>query len=888
MYQAIHYNKRDRKCWLLDDKLGWSEFYHTPTYYKKDPKGKFKTLFGDNVKAIHRYEKDESDIFEKDIDGVLSVLADKYLHEDNIPTHRQLIYDIEIEIGGQLTIPFIEEAKMPMTSFQAIDVTTETRYVYIWDKYRQLGDLSMDGVVLKTFKTEFDLLRAVLQLWKDIDPTIIIGFNNNGFDDAYMYYRMRRILGQRLADSLSPIGIVEKGYWQYNPHASYLDQPKQLVKIRGISSLDWKRLYKKFVPKKLPHYSLDYVANFEIGRGKVKYSGNLNNLFKTDPAKFIEYGLEDVELLYDLEKSKKFVDLTVQICHIAHTIYENIYYSSLVLDGVIYTSLKRKGIISPNKPVTDDPSLSAYYVKEDEDGDSLELGDDEADSMVKKKFPGAYVKPPQIGLFDWLTDEDLEALYPSNMRTLNISPETLLGRVIDPNVDYEYLGSDQISMYFWKNHQTLVLEAPDGKTTNITSEKLTNYALSRKWAISGNGIIFDTSKKGILPEVLDVWTQMRKDYKKKMLAAAEKEDYDQSAFFDRYQQVYKVFNNSIYGCLALPSFRYTDKKKWLSTATTLSGQVIIKNSIRLSNERMNSELGTDNEDFVVASDTDSMFIKCFPIVKHRYPDIDINDEDRIIPIVRNIAHELKDKINESFNSLARDYFNVTSHYFNIKPEYIIRKAYWSDKKKYACLIVDKEGTKPKPGKEWDFKGLDLMKSDFPKLYKNFMEKMLKDILKSRSKSDIDQDVIDFKQVVLKCPVVDIATPVGINAIQKYIISKPIPGNIFSRIEKGVPIHSRASVYYNDLMKFKDYDKKYPLIQEGDNIFYSYLLPNEYGIDVIAFTNDDPEEVRTFIELNADRERNYENKLLKKIQKVYDTLNWGDVNTNQFANELFKL
>lgn len=874
MYQSVYFDRKKSECYIRDSDIGWQCVPVKPTYYRYDPKGTMRTLNGYPVTPCDSYEKDEKGIFEKDIDPVLRTLTELYLHDNEASkNHRIGFLDIETEIGGALTMQFIESAPMPVTAIALYDKTTDIRYVLILDKEGIVNKIEEPGKIILPFKTERQLLTYFLQLWEQLDLTIVVTWNGEWFDMPYLFYRIKNVISYKDACRLSPLGIVEKGYYQKEGE-KLKKRPTRLVKIAGISSLDYLLLYKKFIPKKQVTYKLDYIGKKEVDMGKIPFKGNLNTLFKTDIDKFIAYNLNDVDILIKLDAKLRFIDLTLMVCHTAHTAYENIYYSSLVLDAAIYTFLRRKGIVSPNKPVTDNPALKRVY-----------LDDDAAEKEIKK-FKGAYVKDVQHGVHEWLTDEDLARLYPSNIQTINIGLETMVCRILNEPDD---LGVDDLTLDKIKEMDMITIQNPRGKTTELTSTELVEYIVSNKYTISGNGIIFRTDITSAIAEVLEDWNEKRGYYKNLMKDAMGREDYDQAKFYDIYQQVFKVFSNSIYGCLALVSFRYTDHNKWLSTATTLTGQVVIKNSIQMINEYMNRELGTKDEDFIVASDTDSMYIKCFPIIQKRMPGVHIDDEETIIPVIQDLADELKVLINNYYDEIALSKFNCTKHYFEIKPEYTIRSAFWSEKKKYALLLIRKEGKKLKPGDEYDFKGLDSMKSSFPVKYKEFYESMVKGLLHKKEKPEIDKLVLDFKQYIMTCPIVDAVLPARVNDLDKYVERGPNKGMLFSVPTKGTQAHIKSAIFYNDWLKHMGLDRTYELITGGDSLYYTYLKENPLKLETMGFHRDEsPELILEFIEKYGDRNQNYTSQLLNKVDDVYEKVGWGRPILNSNVSKLEKL
>jgi len=349
-YQAVYVDTFKKVSYVRDEDEGWIVDEYKPYAYKKDKDGKYIGLFGDKFKKIkpENYQKGDLSVHEQDIDPTLRVLTDKYLNEDSPPkSHRMVIFDIETEINGSLTPANIKKALNKITSIALLDKTTNKIYCLILDEKNQIKDSIIDNRQIISYKKESLLLKGFLEIWEELDPTIIIGYNSSYFDVPYLFYRISKILSVRDAYRLSPIGIDREQEWSDTTP----------VKICGLSSIDYLLLHKKFVPKVQPSYKLGDICKKEIGKGKIEFKGSLDKLFNEDINKYIDYNVNDVTLLDELDTKLGFLDLAITISHFAHTEYENIYFSSIVLDGVIYTFLKRKGIVSPNKPQTNDPSL---------------------------------------------------------------------------------------------------------------------------------------------------------------------------------------------------------------------------------------------------------------------------------------------------------------------------------------------------------------------------------------------------------------------------------------------------------------------------------------------------------------------------------------------------
>lgn len=853
MYQSIFYDYKNKIYHLRDDKLGWQEFEYHPTFFKPDPNGTFKTLFGESVSPTKKYDKD---YYETDVDKETRVLVDLYYESDDTPSYHNIVFfDIECEIAGALTPTTVIETPTKITSIALYDATLKQYYCYILDENKLLESYTQDDKIIISCISERILLQMFLDKWEEIDPTIITGWNSAFFDVGYTYNRIAKILGKSQADRLSPIRKVN-----VNPHNS--DCP---VVIGGINHLDYMLLFKKFVTKQEPSYKLGDIGNKYVKLGKIEYYGSLDKLFREDINKFIEYNIRDVEILIKLEDKLKFIDLTVTIGHLCHTKYENMYYSTALNDGAILTYLKRKNIVSPNKPTTSNPLLKD----------------------VEEEYAGGYLKDPVPGLYEWVIDLDFTSLYPSIIRSLNIGIETLVGRIVN-NGKYDNQWSlAELTALDPSTPITIEKLLPD-KTTimrETTAGTMVDLIKSNNLIISAPGVIFSKSKESVVCEILTDWFNKRVEYKNKMKKAFKVDkDPVMGDFYNRRQHAYKIKLNDVYGVFALNSWRYTDGHKMISKAITLTGQRLTQESIKYINEVLNDRLGTDNKDYIVTSDTDSLFIQVKDLLKQK--GVNLKDKEACISATLEIATELQKLANDNLHKLVVDLFNLhdRQHYFELKQEVVLERGYFSGKRRYAMYIVNKEGV---PVEELDMKGLDLMKSNFPPMFRDFGEDILKQIIFGKPKTDIDKQILDFKTKINNVDWRELLKPTGLKQLDSYIASKPKNGEIFSKLELKCPINTKAAIYTSDLLKFKKLDNKYPVPQIGDKIKIVYLKKNPYHIDVISLNgyNDAPELIE-FAEKYIDRGLLFDNVMKNKIESLYSDVGWGKPIFNANFNKFF--
>jgi DNA polymerase elongation subunit (family B) len=567
--------------------------------------------------------------------------------------------------------------------------------------------------------------------------------------------------------------------------------------------------------------------------------------------------------LIELDKKLQFIDLTVNICHLCHVPYENIYYSTALNEGAILTYLKRKDIVSPNKPTTYNPAL-----KEE-----------------NEEYAGGYLKDPIPGLYEWVSDLDFTSLYPSIIRNLNMGIETLVGRIQNRDKYDNKWGLGDLKELEPDTDIIIEKVTPDRKVkvSNIKAKELIELIEKNKLIISANGTLFRRDKSSIVVEILNDWFNKRKQYKDLMKEAYKvKKDPVLGEFYNKRQHAFKIKLNDVYGVFAINSWRYSDGNLFISKAITLTGQRLDQESINFVNSKVSKELGVER-DYVITADTDSLFFELKDLIRKRKPDVDINNREQVVPVALEITKEYQDKTSPFLQNLCKSLFNVDNEYFELKQEVVLERGYFAGKRRYAQFIVNKEGV---PTEELDIKGMDVMKSNMTPLYCKFGEEILLDIMYGKAKKDIDKKIIDFKNTLAALPYKSIAKPTGVRNIRTYIASAPSSGQIFSKLEKKCPINTKAAIYYNDLLRFKKLDKKYSCFTEGDKMYYVQLKDNPYKIEVLGFTGNDPEFINEFIEKFVDKEEGFNSILLNKLQGIYNDLKWSFPSLNAYINKFF--
>jgi DNA polymerase elongation subunit (family B) len=420
-------------------------------------------------------------------------------------------------------------------------------------------------------------------------------------------------------------------------------------------------------------------------------------------------------------------------------------------------------------------------------------------------------------------------------------------------------------------------------------------------AITANGVMFRTDKPSTLSVVLAQWFDERVEYKNAMKKAFKAGNKEEGELNHLRQYTMKILLNSLYGATALPTFRYGSVL--LSEGITLTGQRIIQDSGTFINKTAEETLQTGKEVYeirttprqryedcmgvVMYEDTDSCYVNAEPLLRKMYPNFDDMEETEKADKLEAMSLDYEKKINEYYNDLALDAFNVPKekHRLEMKTECTIRSAFFSGKRRYAQYITKKEGV---PCNEIDVKGLDFKKSNFPPLFREFFEEILNKILFGETRENIDKEILAFKESLKDMDFVRISKPTGVKNIKKYVARSPVAGSIFSEFENKAPVGVKAAVRYNDLLKFKGLDKKHTQIVEGDKIKWVYLRDNPYKIDTMGFLDFDlPKPIRKFIEEYVDIPRSFDTILKNKLESFYQDLGWGNLTLNTYVQQFFK-
>ena len=824
LYRGVENDKRVRR-----------KVEYRPTFYLlANEKTQFKTLNGEYVKPIEpgtipecrefleRYESVDNFPIYGNNRYEFAFIADNFSDDILWDVNKVCIAYLDIEVGSENGFPEPRDANEAIT---AITIKIKGNYFVFG-----VGDYSKhrDDVHYAKCRDEHDLIRRFLDFWTRFHPDVVSGWNIEFFDIPYLVNRITKVLGEDEAKKLSPWNKISA----YT--ATMFNRESNSYTIQGVSVLDYIWLYRKFTYSQQESYRLDNIAHVELGEKKLDYSEfeSLHQLYKQDYQKFIEYNIKDVELVEKLEDKMKLIELALTLAYDNKVNYEDVFTQVRMWDAIVYSHLKKKNIVIPQMKK----------------------------SLKSCAYEGAYVKDPILGMHQWVASFDLNSLYPHLIMQYNISMETLIE---PPKYNDNMRG-------FIQNNKINV--------DNLLEQKIdTSVLKDMKATVTPNGQLFSTKSYGLMPEIMDSMYKDRTRYKKLAIEAKKKietvlEDKNQVEYLEKQVARYnnlqlakKVTLNSAYGALGNQYFRFFDTR--IAEGITTAGQLSIRWIEKKINDYMNKVLKTDGEDYVIASDTDSIYLNLGPLVnKIHNSELESlsNDPKKVIKLMNKICEEkIQPYIDRSYEELA-NYVNAYQQRMEMKRESLADKAIWTAKKRYILNVYDSEGVayvKPK----LKIMGLEAVKSSTPSACRTKIKEAI-DIIMTKTEDDLHKFINDFRNKFKDLPPEDIAFPRSVNGLGEYSDD----ANIF---KKGTPIHVKGALVYNHLLKNKNLTKRYELIKEGEKIKFLYLKqPNIFNNNTLAFLSVIPKQFDA--EQYIDYDLQFEKSFLEPLTIILSSINWN--------------
>ena len=764
---------------------------------------KFKTLDGRYVTPIKHQTikeakqwvegyKDQPHLVYGNTQFQYTFLNEEYGHD--FEKDQILITTIDIEVACENGFPNPDVADEELLSITLKNQQNKEIIVFGLHEYKS----KRKDVTYIKCNDEKDLLYEFLNFWSSNYPDVITGWNTEFFDIPYLVNRIRNVLGEDDVKRLSPWKSV------HSKEVYQMGRTQMVYDIQGIAALDYFDLYRKFTYTNQENYRLDHIAEVELG---VKKDDNPHETFRewytNDYQSFIDYNIKDVELVDALEDKMKLIELCLTMAYAAKVNYTDVLGAVRYWDVLIHNYLMKKGIVIPQK----------------------------SSKNKSAKFEGAYVKDPQVGMHKWVLSFDLNSLYPHLIMQYNISPETL------------------------KSEKTV-----PGMTVDKLLDKKVDTKPLDKVTMTPNGALFRTDKQGFLPEMMKEMYDDRVKYKRYMLDA--KQNYvntkdakyiKQISKFNNIQMAKKISLNSAYGAIGNNWFRYYSNT--MAEAVTTSGQLSIRWIEKKINEYMNNLLQSKDVDYVIASDTDSVYITFDKLIEKFNPK---NPVDFLDTIAKD---KIEPFIDKSYKELA-DYLNAYDQKMQMKREVIADKGIWTVKKRYILNAYDIEGVRYKEP-ELKIMGIEAVKSSTPAACRVKIKEALK-ILMSGSEKEMNEFIQNFRKEFMHLPPELVAYPRSVNGLSKWTESH-------SLFKKGAPIHVKGAILYNHLIRKNKLENRYPNIQEGDKIKFLYMtLPNIYQSSAIAFITKLPKQLN----FNIDYETQFEKSFVEPLNYIIEKINWN--------------
>ena len=867
----------------INGKRVYNEYPANYVFYYNDLRGKFKTIYNTPVsrfatkssKEFQREKKmyDPDKLWESDINPIFRCLSEHYLDAD-APKLNVAFLDIETDFDPARGFSSPEEAFMPITAItihlqwldQLVTLAIPPKGMSMETANEIAG--RFDNTIM--FSNEAEMLETTLDLLDDAD--IVSGWNSEGYDIPYMVTRTTRVLSKNDTRRYCLWGSLPKKrtFERFGAENITYD-------LIGRVHVDYMQLYRKYTYEERHSYSLDAIGEYELNERKVAYDGTLDQLYNNDFEKFIEYNRQDVALLDKLDKKLKFLDLANQLAHENTVLLPTTMGAVAVTEQAIINHAHSKGMVVPNRRSHEGNTAAA----------------------------GAYVAHPKKGMHDWIGAIDINSLYPSAIRALNMGPETIIGQlrstITEEHIEDQMINNKKSFADAWEGmFGTLEYEAVMERRTDVEiaidwdkggqpagSDRLSAkdihdliFASGEPWILSANGTIFSYERKGVVPDLLETWYAERKVMQAKKRESTTQEDIE---FWDKRQLVKKINLNSLYGAILNPGCRFFDKR--IGQSTTLTGRSIAKHMDSFVNQAITGEYNHVG-DAVIYGDTDSVYFSAWPIIKDS---VAAGETEWNKEICIQIYDSIADQLNDSFPGFMERAFNSPREMGALIQggrELIATKGLFIKKKRYGVLIYDMEGDRldvdGKPGKVKAM-GLDLKRSDTPKFVQDFLSELLTSVLKGATKEEAIAHIKQFKQDFRELPAWQKGTPKRVNNLTRHTA-------VFEKTGRCGVGHAMAAINWNRLRKMHG-DQYSGAITDGQKVIVCKLKANPLNITSVAYPIDQARLPEWFKDLPFDQGTMEETIVTQKVENLLGVLNWDlkiEVGSNNAFADMFSI
>ena len=879
---AIHDTKNDvvNVVERVDGKRIFTELKPIYNFYYADPYGKKRSIYDEPVTEVkcssqkdfrknvglHKNRK----TYESDIKVVNKTLSAHYGGQEGPKLHT-CFFDIEVDFDPKRGYSSPQDPFTPITAIGCyldwLDVTVCLAVPPKTLSWEQAQEVAKELPEVKLFRTEKEMLDVFLDVIDDAD--ILSGWNSEGYDIPYTINRIIRTMGKAETRRMCLLNKFpkERRYEQFGRETVSYD-------LVGRVHLDYLQLYRKYNYEERHSYRLDYIGEMEVGEKKVAYEGSLDRLYNHDFLKFLEYNIQDVVLLAKMDKKLQFIDLANTIAH----------------DNTVLLPVTMGAVATTEQAIINEAHRRNFVVP---DRNREQKGDTTA--------AGAYVAFPKKGFHEWIGSMDLNSLYPSVFRALNMAPETIVGQLRQDYTEEEIqnkiklekksfadawlgkFGSNEYDFVIGKDvDHKMHLDMEDGTSVEVTGADVYNLVFNsgQPWNISANGTIFKTDFQGIVPGLLERWYAERQELQAKKKSATTDAEV---AFWDKRQLVKKINLNSLYGAILNPGCRFFDKR--IGQSTTLTGRAITKHMGAETNRLLTGTYDHVGET-IVYGDTDSVYFTAVPAL----PEGEKLDMDSAIKLYDHIS----DTVSETFPQMLKDQFNVplsSGKVMKAGREVVGRAGLFITKKRYAINCLDIEGWQPEGGK-LKVMGLDIKRSDTPEFVQDFLEELLKDALAGNTEDEIFTKIKEYKKYFNSLDSWKKGMPKRVNNLTMYtaklLKQAKVPENyrlhkleaVKNESENNmIPGHVRASINWNNLKQANSDNYSLP-ITDGTKVIVCRLRSNPMGYTSVAYPTDELNLPEWFKELPFDDDGMEEAVLDKKIENVIGAMGYDMSRMNE--------
>jgi DNA polymerase elongation subunit (family B) len=883
---AIHSRDEDRIYVVERDKNGVRQYKEYPTnyvMYYPDPRGKHRSIYGNPVSRFSTRKRTEFEkekrihsgktLFESDINVVFRCLSEHYLKVD-APKLHTCFFDIEVDFDPVKGFSPTSDPFNPVTAISCyLDWLDQCITLVVAPKHmtpETAQEIVNEFENTMLFKSEKEMFDVFFQLIEDAD--VLTGWNSEGYDIPYMVNRVTRVMSKDDTRKFCLMGQLPKPreYERFGKSETTYD-------LVGRIHMDYLQLYKKYNYESRHSYKLDSIGEMEVGENKTQYEGTLDQLYNKDFKKFIEYNRQDTMLLVKIHNKLKFLELANQLAHENTVLLPTVMGSVAMIEMAIFNEAHERGLVVPDKK------------RKVENAEEVQ------------QAAGAYVATPKRGMHEWVGAVDINSLYPSVIRAVNMGGETIVAQVRQTLTDHymkekgrnlaegkKYFkeGDDDVTgAILWENlfgsleytaimnqerGTMLTVDYEDGRSEEMSAAEVWKMIFDshKPWMLSANGTIFTYEKEGVVPGLLSRWYSERKETQK---LAKEAYGTDKFEYYDKRQLVRKILLNSAYGALLNEHCRFYDKR--IGQSVTLSGRQIVRHMMSTINESVTGDYNHEGP-AIVYGDTDSCYFTAYPALK---PQIDSGeltwDKETCIGLYDGIAEQA----NESFPAFMEKAFHAprkNGEIIKAGRELIGDRSIFITKKRYAINIFDKEGKrKDKDGALGDIKamGLDLKRADTPKYVQEFLMDVLEMVLqRGKNREDVIERVKEFKRMLVAQDSWTKGSPKSVNNLTKHT-------QIFDKTGKCGVGHARAAINWNYLRRMNG-DNYSQQIVDGMKIIVCKLKSNPLGFNSIAYPVDELRLPTWFKELPFDDGAMESTLVDEKVDNLLGVLNW-DIKSN---------